>query len=116
MKMMIIGLVMMTAFLTPDRKIHDLAEVTPGQTVTDTIRFRNTGDSTLVIYNISPDCNCTTADYTKKPLQPGEEGYIAVRYKAPQNGRGRFRHSLRIRSNAENSREIVYLNGTISEK
>lgn len=111
MKTFLIALAVMAAYLTPDRKIHNLGEVEAGAEVTDTIRFRNTGEEELVVYHVVPDCNCTTADYTKTPISPGKEGMIVVKYKSPEYGRGRFRHSIRIRSNAENAREIVYLEG-----
>jgi hypothetical protein len=44
---------------------YDFGEVFEDQELVHTVIIRNTGDATLVIKDIDPDCACTAADYTR---------------------------------------------------
>lgn len=100
-------------WLTLDRKIHNLGKVEQGSVTTDTVRFTNTGNAPLQLFHVLTDCHCTSVDFTRDTITPGAGGYIVVSYKAPANDRGSFRQNVRIRSNAINHREIVFIDGTV---
>ena len=38
--------------------------------------FKNNSDTVIVIYNITSSCSCTTAEWPKAPIKPGESGQI----------------------------------------
>ena len=46
--------------------------------VTTRFEFTNTGDSPLLITRATATCGCTSPEYPKKPLRPGEKGEIVV--------------------------------------
>lgn len=45
-------------------------------------RFKNTGDKTLLIKSVTPDCGCTIADTLYKPVMPGANSEIKVKFYA----------------------------------
>lgn len=55
---------------------QNLGKMAEGQKVNITFRFRNTGNSPLVIQSVTPGCGCTVADYPREPIAPGKEGEI----------------------------------------
>lgn len=59
---------------------HDFGKIMQGEKVTYTFKFKNTGNAPLVISSASASCGCTVPEYTKTPVQPGEEGTVAVTF------------------------------------
>ncbi|RUA27644.1 MAG: hypothetical protein DSY77_17120 [Bacteroidetes bacterium] len=67
-------------------KTHDFGTITEGDVVTKVFTFKNTGEAPLIISNATSSCGCTVPSYPKdKPIAPGEEGEIEVKY----NSRGK---------------------------
>ncbi|HET8858309.1 DUF1573 domain-containing protein [Marivirga sp.] len=67
-------------------KTHDFGRITEGEVVTKVFTFKNTGEAPLIISNATSSCGCTVPSYPKnKPIAPGEEGEIEVKY----NSRGK---------------------------
>ena len=88
--------------------------VIPTDTIVEGVmRIRNTGDAPLVIKRIFAECGCTTPSSPKDPILPGEWGEINVRFHSQGRPPGEFRKVLRIRSNADNPRELFYIRGTV---
>ena len=59
---------------------HEFGEIQQGESVTYAFKFKNTGKAPLVISSASASCGCTVPEYTKAPVEPGEEGYINVTF------------------------------------
>ena len=45
-----------------------------------TFEVENVGTAPLIIQRVSASCGCTTPEYTKDPILPGEKGKIDVSY------------------------------------
>ena len=58
----------------------DFGEADSGKVVDVTFKFENSGDTTLLIKNISASCGCTAAKLEKKEYAPGEKGEIPVKF------------------------------------
>ena len=55
--------------------------------------FTNTGNKPLVINQIVASCGCTTPNYDKKPIAPGQKGKVDVVYNGNENpGSSESRH------------------------
>ncbi len=59
---------------------HEFGEIQQGEKVTYAFKFKNSGKAPLVISTASASCGCTVPEYTKDPVQPGEEGFINVTF------------------------------------
>lgn len=59
---------------------HEFGEIVQGERVSYAFKFKNTGDAPLVISSASASCGCTVPEYTKVPVEPGEEGFINVTF------------------------------------
>ena len=71
----------------------------------------NTGNKPLVVYDVTTSCDCTKAEYSKEPVRPGDALDLKVIYKAED--KGRFRKSLRVYCNAEESPLKLTVVGTV---
>ena len=63
--------------MTFPQRIIDLGDVKRGEKREFTYEFVNRGDTPLEISIISA-CDCTTTDYSTRPVPPGESGVIKV--------------------------------------
>lgn len=80
-------------------KEHDFGKVINGEIVRYNFEFTNTGGSDLVITSVNADCGCTVAEYSRKPVKPGEKGYINIQFDS--NNRKGFNHkTATVLSNA----------------
>ena len=79
-------------------------------------QFRNVGKQPLKIYKVEPFCGCVTAEYTKRPVPPGELGYITLTYNGGAKSNGYFSENIEVYSSSEKDPRI-YLNisGTLVE-
>lgn len=69
-----------TAKVTFEKTELDFGELESGKVVDLEYKFKNTGDETLIIKNISSSCGCTVTKVDKKEYNPGEEGIIPVKF------------------------------------
>ena len=69
-----------SAKITFEKTELDFGELESGKVVDMEYKFKNTGDETLIIKNISSSCGCTVTKVEKKEYKPGEEGTIPVKF------------------------------------
>ena len=81
--------------------------------VTTIFKFKNEGDSPLIITNAQASCGCTSPVYSKKPIRPGETSEIKVTYHA--KGRpGPFDKSVYVYSNdKQHERVMLTITGNV---
>ena len=64
-----------------DKVQHDFGRVNEdGGTVSHNFTFTNTGTAPLIINNVVTTCGCTTPEYSRQPVRPGDKGFITVGY------------------------------------
>ncbi len=71
---------------------HDFGRIYDGVVVSYAFKFTNTGESDLLISKVKASCGCTTPEYPKKPVPPGEYGYVKVTFNS--SGRTGFNNKI----------------------
>jgi hypothetical protein len=66
--------------LSFEEDFHDFGKLFSGELVTYAFKFKNTGKSMLIISNVGTSCGCTVTAFPKKPIKPGEEASIDVKF------------------------------------
>ena len=99
-------------FTLQEESTYDFGKIKAGEIVEKTFAFKNTGESALVIGNISASCGCTTPEWPKEPIEPGTESNILVRFNStgkagPQN------KTITITANTEPSMIELHLKGIV---
>ena len=69
-----------------------------------TIEVKNTGDSPLVIVDVSTTCGCTAATYDKRPAKPGES--LRVQIKMTPKDTGFFDEVVTVMYNSINNQPV----------
>jgi hypothetical protein len=59
-----------------DSMSRDLGKEQEGKKVEILYRFKNTGKHNLILKDVTPSCGCTTPEWPKQAIPPGEEGMI----------------------------------------
>ena len=96
-----------------EEKIFDFGEVIEsGGPVAHNFKFVNTGFVPLIINNVRTSCGCTTPEWTKEPVMPGQMGSIKVLFN-PRSRPGPFDKTVTIKSNAEKSSVILRIKGNV---
>lgn len=81
--------------------------------VTHSFEFTNTGDAPLVIISMTNGgCGCTTPSFPKQPIMPGEKGVLKITFN-PENRRGEFFRTVKVRTNASSRRLSLSFKGVI---
>lgn len=65
-----------------EKKDHDFGSLCEGETVSFGFKFKNSGESDLLISKVSSSCGCTVTDYPKDIIKPGKDGVISVTFKS----------------------------------
>lgn len=58
----------------------DFGKILQGEVVSYTFHFTNTGNTPLIITSVEKSCGCTTGDFPRHPIDPGQGGEIKVTY------------------------------------
>lgn len=75
--------------------------------------YKNTGESPLIISQLSPTCSCVIPAFSTDPLAPGDSTSFTVRYKAPHTGN--FSQMVTVFSNGVKPILRVYIRGNVTE-
>ncbi|NOY35943.1 MAG: DUF1573 domain-containing protein [Chlorobi bacterium] len=89
----------------------DFGVIRAGTEAKHVFTFKNKGSQPLVIANVRSSCGCTTPVWTREPVRKNKKGTIAVKYNT--NIWGKFRKSITVISNAENSPIILVIRGEV---
>lgn len=94
---------------------HDFGTIIEGTQATVEFEFTNNGNAPLVLSSVSASCGCTTPEWTKEPIMPGQTGIIKAIYNS--TGRpGSFTKSITVNSNAKNGTMVLTIKGTVEPK
>lgn len=80
--------------------------------VSCTFRFVNDGDTPVIIQSARATCGCTTPDYSKAPIAPGDTGIVQVSYN-PTGRPGRFDKKIYVDLSTEPSRFTLSVIGSV---
>ena len=98
-----------------DQVEYDFGTVDEGDIVDGVFEVFNKGKVDLIITEVKPSCGCTTPDWTKEPIKPGESGEIKFSFNS--NGRvGKQNKSITVKSNADKPIEVIRIKGTVTAK
>jgi len=61
-------------------EVKEFGTITQGESVSMTFRFKNVGQSNLIISSAQGSCGCTVPEWPKEPIAPGAEGTIEVTF------------------------------------
>jgi hypothetical protein len=104
------------AVLTFGKTTHDFGKINEADgRVTTVFEFKNEGMIPLVLTNVKASCGCTSPNWTKEPVEPGQTGQITVTYN-PSGRPGRFQKSITITSNASTEPVRIYIKGEVIPK
>jgi hypothetical protein len=91
--------------------VHDFGKIKQGVPVTHEFKFTNSGKAPLIIVNAQPSCGCTTPDWTKTPVAPGESGFIKATFNA--GAAGPFNKSITVTANVEGGFVLLTIKGEV---
>ncbi|MEQ9307705.1 MAG: DUF1573 domain-containing protein [Marinoscillum sp.] len=79
--------------------------------------FVNTSKDTLLINSVNASCGCTTPDWSKEAVAPGDSGFITAQYD-PLNRPGKFKKSLTVDYvlGANPQTKSVFIEGLVQPK
>lgn len=90
---------------------HDFGTIPQGVPASYTFVFKNSGKEPLIITNAAAGCGCTTPEWTKEPIKPGQKGYVKATYNAASPGS--FNKTVTVMSNGKKSNVILYIVGDV---
>ena len=104
------------SFITFLTRRIDVGTVNSPWKITVVYEFSNTGDTPLVIENVTTDCGCTVAEFTHKRVKPGKKGFVKVTYDGEFSEVGYFHKTINVVTNSwRKPVERLYLEGERGE-
>ena len=89
-----------------DTLVHDFGTIIEGERVVCYFDYGNGGGEDLLITTVEATCGCTTPNWSREPLGPGEKEILEIIFDA--SGRsGEQRKLVTVKSNASN--QVVQL-------
>lgn len=99
-----------------EKVTHDFGVISPETQNLCEFKFKNTGDGTLKIQEVTKDCGCTPFELNKTEYAPGESGILKVNY-VTDTQLGPAQKELTIHSNDIKNPEVVLaVKATIASK
>lgn len=101
------------AVISADETSHDFGQIKEADgKVSSTFVVKNTGDAPLVITRVIASCGCTTPEWTKEPIAPGQSGNIKITYD-PKGRPGPFAKTISVYSNGKTGSFILTIRGEV---
>jgi hypothetical protein len=94
-----------------EKNYFDFGKVKVGEIKEVTVTYTNTGKKPLILDEVHTSCDCTTVDWSKAPVMPGQKGSIKATYTAKEPGM--ISKRVTVFSNAESYKKILELKGEV---
>jgi hypothetical protein len=93
----------------------NFGDISQGDVVEHTFKFKNSGTQPLVIERVDVTCGCTTPAWSKEPVMPGKYGFVTAKFDS--SGKlGQQKKAITVHSNAADGAKYVYIVTNIKEK
>src|SRR6266850_7228747 len=66
--------------------VYDFGKIKQGVPVSHEFKFTNKGKVPLIITTVQASCGCTTPDWSKDAIPPGQQGFIKATFSAASPG------------------------------
>ena len=93
---------------------YNFGTETTGKTIKHTYKFKNVGDQPLKLTRVKASCGCTTPNYSKAEIAPGEEGFIDVSFNSSGKN-GPQTKTITVTGNFEPMNMVLRLRGTLQK-
>ncbi|SKB89139.1 Protein of unknown function [Parapedobacter luteus] len=103
-----------SAVLEVENDAYDFGKIKEGEKVEHEFKFTNTGTSPLIISNVQASCGCTTPEYSKNPIAPGDEGMVKVVFNSAGQ-LGKQHKVVTVTSNASSPNTLLHLRGEVEK-
>lgn len=100
-----------SAFITWKSTEISLGEIVQNKPVSIDFEFTNTGDSPVIITSVQASCGCTSTNYAKTPVLPGESTKITAVFNAAT--KGAFKKQVTVVTSAEENPKTLFFSGTV---
>jgi hypothetical protein len=98
------------SFITTD---HDFGSIYEADGIVSIeFEYTNTGKVPLILQDVHASCGCTSPEWTKEPIVPGQYGRIKVNFD-PKNRPGPFAKTITVTSNADPAVNTLSIKGTV---
>ena len=91
---------------------HDFGTIVQGDKVVYDFKFKNSGNSDLVITDAKGSCGCTVPEYPKEAIKPGEPGEIKVSFNSAGKS-GKQAKSVTLFCNIKEGKKVLHINSNI---
>jgi hypothetical protein len=95
-----------------EEEVFDFGKITQGEVVSHDFKFKNIGESNLIISGASGSCGCTVPKWPKEPIFPGAEGKLNVVFTS-EGKKGIQEKTITIVTNCEPSTRIIRIKADI---
>ncbi len=93
----------------------DFGTINSGEQVKTSYKFKNSGDADLIISQVKASCGCTSPEYPKDPIKPGDEGSIDVTFNSTGIA-GQVVKDITILANTSPTTKVLTLSGEVIKK
>ena len=98
-----------------DSTTQSLGKLKKDKDIEITWRFKNTGDKSLIIENVTASCGCTIPEKPEQSFAPGQEGVIKAKFNG--SGSGSIVKQVHVIANTKPAKEhTLTFTGEVSEK
>ena len=98
-----------------EKESHDFGKIKQGDKVSYDFKFTNNGKSPLIITDAVASCGCTTPEWPKTPVKPGESALIKVVFNSAGK-MGLQDKQITITANTVPAQNMVHLIGEVLAK
>lgn len=78
----------------------DLGTVKEGGEYRIVYHYKNNGQAPLMLFNVSPSCGCTIAEFSHNPLSPNEGDSIIAKFDSKGKA-GSYQKNIKVNCNTE---------------
>lgn len=100
--------------MTFEKNEHNFGTINAGSKVDYSFKFKNTGETDLLISRAVGSCGCTVPEYPKTPVKAGETANIDVSFNSAGK-RGNQQKSITIYTNTNSGIELLTIKASIKE-
>ncbi|CAN5639867.1 hypothetical protein BH11BAC2_BH11BAC2_25840 [soil metagenome] len=95
-----------------EESTFDFGTINSGAEIVHEYSFKNSGKADLVITQAHGSCGCTSPEYPKDPVKPGESGVIKVTYRS-EGQAGQVAKTITLLANTIPNTKVLTISGEV---